>query len=323
MMVMMRFALLAAAAFFLQPVHDALAQSYPKGPINLVIPLASGDATDIAGRAMAEELSKLLKVPLVAINRPGAGGTVGTDSVVKAAKDGYTILLANNASLTFRRVLEPQNVTYDPQKDLTPLGLTTRIPTVVAVRPDAPYKTLGEMLETSKKNPGTVRLGNVGAGSVGDFTVQMINSLASARLTSVPFKGASPAIAALRGGHVEGVVVALGAIAGQFKGGAAHGVVISTKFPVFPGIPTMMELGYKQNIPGVWFGFFAPAGVPAEVTRALVPAVERAAKDPAIAVKLQTLGMVQDYGAPEKLMAEINEEYRSVSEIARRAGLIK
>ncbi|OGA19024.1 MAG: hypothetical protein A3I01_11545 [Betaproteobacteria bacterium RIFCSPLOWO2_02_FULL_65_24] len=320
---MVRIALLAAAAVLLQPVPDARAQGYPKGPINLVIPLASGDATDIAGRAMAEELGKLLKVPLVPINRPGAGGAVGTDSVVKAPKDGYTILLANNAALTFRRVLEPQNVTYDAQKDLTPLGLTTRIPTVVAVRPDAPSKSLRELLETSRKNPGTVRLGNVGAGSVGDFTVQMINSLTAAQLTSVPFKGASPAIAALRGGHVEGVVVALGAIAGQFKGGAAQGVVISTKFPGFPAIPTMAELGYKQNIPGVWFGFFAPAGVPAEVTRTLVPAVARAAKDPAIAAKLLTLGMVQDYRAPDQLMAEIRDEFRSVSELARKAGLIK
>ena len=320
---MMKVVLLAVVAIFLQPVHDVRAQGYPKGAINLIIPLASGDATDIAGRAMGEELSRLLKVPVVAINRPGAGGTVGTDSAVKAPKDGYTILLANNASLTFRRVLEPQNVTYDPQKDLTPLGLTTRIPTVVAVRDDAPYKTLAQMLEHSKKDPGKVRVGNVGAGSVGDFTVQIINSLTGAQITSVPFKGAAPAIAALRGSHVEGVVVALGAIAGQFKGGAARGVVISTKFPAFPGIPTMPELGYKQNIPGVWFGFFAPAGVPAEVASVLVAAVEKVAKDRAIAAKLLSLGMVQDYAPPDKLMAEINDEYRSVSEIARRAGLIK
>src|SRR3990172_246948 len=229
--------LLTVLALILGTVPHARAQAYPTGPISVVIPLSPGDAADIAARSMGEELSKLLKVPIVAVNRPGAGGTVGTDSVVKAAKDGYTILLANNASLTFRRVLEPQNVTYDPQKDLTPLGLTTRIPTVVAVRDDAPYKTLAQMLEQSKKNPGKVRVGNVGAGSVGDFTVQIINSLTGARLTSVPFKGASPAIAALRGSHVEGVVVALGAIAGQFKGGAAPGGGISTKIPRFPPIP--------------------------------------------------------------------------------------
>jgi tripartite-type tricarboxylate transporter receptor subunit TctC len=316
-------AVLTVAAIFPAMVRDVYAQSYPKGPINLVIPLAPGDATDIAGRLMGEELSKLLKTPIVVVNRPGAGGTVGVDSVVKAAKDGYTILLANNAALTFRRVLEPQNVAYDPQKDLTPLGLTTRIPSIIAIRTDAPYKTLDELVEYSKRNPSKVRVGNVGSGSVGDFAVQMINVLTGSQLTPIPFKGAAPAIAALRGGHVEGVAVALGAIAGQLKSGGAHGVVLSTRFPEFPNIPTMVDLKHKQNIPGVWFGFFAPAGIPAEATSALVAAVQRAASDPGIAGKLVPLGMVQDYGAPQKLVAEISDEFRSVEQMARRAGLIK
>jgi tripartite-type tricarboxylate transporter receptor subunit TctC len=119
--------LLAAALSFL-PVL-ALAQGYPKGPPSLVIPLTPGDATDIAARTMGEELAKQLKVPVVPVNRPGAGAALGTDSVVKAPKDGYTILITINAALTLRRVLEPQSAQYDPLKDLTPLGLSTRIPT--------------------------------------------------------------------------------------------------------------------------------------------------------------------------------------------------
>jgi tripartite-type tricarboxylate transporter receptor subunit TctC len=102
------------------------AQGYPNQTINLVIPLAAGDAADIACRAMGEELSKLLKTPIIVINRPGAGGTLGTDSVVKAKKDGYTIVLTNNAALIYNRIITPEFVAYDPFKDLTPLGLTTR-----------------------------------------------------------------------------------------------------------------------------------------------------------------------------------------------------
>jgi len=315
--------LLAVVSIFSGPVEDVRAQGYPRGAISLVIPLAPGDGIDIAGRAMADELSKLLKVPVVSINRPGAGGTVGTDSAVKAAKDGYTIVLANNAALTFRRVLEPQNVAYDPQKDLTPLGLSTRIPSMIVAAADAPFINFAEMVEYSKKNPNKVRVGTVGAGSVGDFDVQLINSLTGAGLVMVPFKGASPAITALRGGHVEAVAVALGAIAGQLKAGAARGIVISAKFPEFPKIPTMLELGHKQNLPGVWFGFFAPAGVPAEVTNALVPAIEKTVKNPAIVSRLLGLGMIQDYVPPDRQLAEIGEEHRTVEEIARRAGLIK
>ncbi len=303
--------------------QGALAQGYPRSPISLVIPLAPGDATDIAGRAMADELSRQLKVPVIAVNRPGAGGAVGTESVVRAAKDGYTIVLANNAALTFRRILEPENVNYDPAKDLVPLGLSSRIPSVIAVAADAPYRTFAEMVAYAKQNPGKVRVGTVGAGSVGDFDVQLINSLTGAGLVMVPFKGASPAITALRGGHIEAVAIALGAQVGQLKAGDARGIVISAKFPDFPDIPTLVELGYKQNLPGVWFGFFAPAGVPPEVVQLLVPAIEKAVREPAIASRLLGLGIVQVYAAPDRLLAEIGEEHRAVEQMARRSGLIK
>lgn len=322
---MVRIPLGWAAVALLVPVawQGALAQGYPRSPISLVIPLAPGDATDIAGRAMADELSRQLKVPVIAVNRPGAGGAVGTESVVRAAKDGYTIVLANNAALTFRRILEPENVNYDPAKDLVPLGLSSRIPSVIAVAADVPYRTFAEMVAYAKQNPGKVRVGTVGAGSVGDFDVQLINSLTGAGLVMVPFKGASPAITALRGGHIEAVAIALGALVGQLKAGDARGIVISAKFPDFPDIPTLVELGYKQNLPGVWFGFFAPAGVPPEVVQLLVPAIEKAVREPAIASRLLGLGIVQVYAAPDRLLAEIGEEHRAVEQMARRSGLIK
>src|SRR5579859_8166216 len=134
------------------------AQDYPRGPINLVIPLAPGDATDISARSMAEELSRELKVPIIPLNRPGGGGAIGTDAVVKAKNDGYTITLTNNAALIYRSILDPTNVTYDPLKDLTPLGLAMRSPSVLAVRADAPYKTFAEMVDYAKRHPGGVHI---------------------------------------------------------------------------------------------------------------------------------------------------------------------
>src|SRR5918996_2949327 len=299
------------------------AQGYPHQTINLVIPLAPGDAADIACRSMAEELSKLLKVPIIVVNRPGAGGTLGTDSVVKAKKDGYTILLTNNAALIYNRIITPESVAYDPFKDLTPLGLTTRFPLLLLVRQDAPYRSFNEMVEFAKKNPGKVRVGTVGSGSVGHFTLEIINSLTGAGLTMVPFKGASPGVTALLGGHVEGGVLALGTLLSHLKSGAMRGILASKKIPEFPEIPTLPQLGYRQNLFGVWLAFFAPSGVPPEVTRALIPAVEKAVKDPGVASKLAGLGMIQEYVAPEKLLAEIREEHRTVEEIAKKAGLVK
>jgi tripartite-type tricarboxylate transporter receptor subunit TctC len=130
--------LLAIVALVLSAAPFARAQSYPSSAITLVIPLAPGDGTDVAGRIMAEELAKLLKVPIVPVNRPGAGMAIGTDSVVKARKDGYTILITPNAALVSGRILNPETVSYDPLKDLTPLGLATRTPVILTVRGDAP-----------------------------------------------------------------------------------------------------------------------------------------------------------------------------------------
>lgn len=299
------------------------AQGYPNQAINLVMPLAPGDAADIACRAMGEELSKLLKVPIIVVNKPGAGGTLGTDSAVKAKKDGYTIVLTNNAALIYNRILTPESVAYDPFKDLTPLGLATRFPLLLIVRPDAPYKSFNEMVEFAKKNPGKIRVGTVGAGSVGHFTLEIINSLTGAGLTMVPFKGASPGVTALLGGHVEGGVLALGTLLSHVKSGAMKGILTSSKIPEYPEIPTLPQLGYRQNLFGVWLAFFAPTGVPAEVSKALIPAIEKVVKDPAVAAKLAGLGMVQDYVPPEKLFAEIREEHRTVEEVAKKAGLVK
>src|SRR5437667_5140346 len=299
------------------------AQDYPKGPINLVIPLAPGDATDTSARAIADELSRELKVAIVPVNRPCSGGARGTDLVVKSKPDCYTIVLTNNASLVFRSILDPKTANYNPLTDLTPLGLAMRSPSILAVRGDATYKSFGEMVEHAKKNPGSVRIGTAGAGSVGDFCVLTLNSLTGAGLTTVPFTGASPAVTAVLGGHVEGVVLALGTMTGHLRSGTLRGIVISSRYPDFPDIPTLSELGYPEQLFGIWVGFFAPANLPAEVTRALVPALERAIRSPAIGAKLKPLGMLMEYSPPEKLLAEIRQEHARVQGLARKAGFLK
>ena len=298
-------------------------QGYPNQAINLVLPYAPGDAGDVAGRVLAEDLAKHLKVSIIPVNRPGAGATTGTDSVVTAKKDGYTILIAPNAALISARILNPDTVRYDPFKDLTPLGMAFRSPLVLTVRSDAEYKNFKELIEYAKKNPGKVRVGTFGVGSGGHFAVEIINSITGAGMTMVPFKGASPAITALLGGHVEAVCPALGTVASHLKSGSLRGVVMSGKFPEFPDIPMLEQLGYRQKLWGVWWAFFSPAGIPAEVSATLVPAIEKIAKNPANAAKLAALGIVQDYAPADKLLAEIREEYKIVEEISKKAGLIK
>jgi len=320
---MKRFAQRIVLAFALICLPAAAqAQPFPTGPISVVVPLAPGDAADIAARALGEEISRLLKTPVLAINRPGAGGAVGTNSVVQARKDGHTILFAQNGALTFRAVLDPQSVTYDALRDLVPLGIAARTPSILAVRSGAPYRTFAELIQYSKKNPGQVRMGHPGPGSVGEFGVQLINALTGAELVPVPYNGAAPGIAALRGGHIEGVVLSLGALSAHIKSGAFLGLVASSRFPEFD-IPTMRELGYREELFGIWFSFLAPAGIPEDARKALVGAIEQAVKAPAIAARLAPLGILQSYAAPEQAAAEIREEFKRVSEMARKTGLVK
>jgi tripartite-type tricarboxylate transporter receptor subunit TctC len=308
--------LLGAAPF-------ALAQGYPRGTINLVIPVAAGDAADVAGRTMAEELSRLLRVPVAVVNRPGAGAVLGAGEVARSRKDGYTILLTVNSALTFRPVLDPKTIPYDTSRDLTPLGLAARTPAILVVRNDAPFGDFAQFIEYAKRSPGKVRVGTAGVGSSGHIFIETINSLTGAGITMVPYTGASPAVTGLQGGFIEGVVVSLGAIAGHLRSGAMRGIVMSSKFPDLPQVPTMVELGYPQNLLGVWMAFFAPAGVPADVTAALIPAIEKAVRSPAIAARLLPLGVVTQYQPPEAVVDEMRREYRTVETVARRAGLIE
>ena len=301
----------------------AQTQAFPNGPINIVVPLAPGDAADTTVRLLADELAKTLRTSVAVTNRPGVGGALGTNTVVQAKKDGHTILFAQNSALTFRPVLEPLSVSYDTARDLVPLGISSRTPSVLVVRGDAPYRTLAELIEHAKKYPGSVRIGHPGVGSVGDFCIQLINALTGAQLLTVPYAGASPAATALRGGHIEGVVLALGALSGQIKAGALHGIVASSRVPEMPELRTMRELGYAEELFGIWFSFLAPAGIPEDARKALVGAIEQAVKEPGIAARLAPLGILQAHGTPEQQIAETRDELKRVTDLAKRTGVVK
>ncbi|MBL0420070.1 tripartite tricarboxylate transporter substrate binding protein [Ramlibacter sp. AW1] len=296
----------------------SFAQGYPSAPITVVIPLAPGDAADTAARAMSEELSRQLKTPIVVQNRPGAGGSIGVQAVTSARPDGYTILFTQNGPLTIRRVFEPAAAGFDPLKELTPLAITTRTPSILVARRDAPFNTFEEMVAHAKRNPGGVRVGNAGPGSAGDVSVHIINAQAGTDMTSVPYKGAAPAVTDVLGGQVEGVILGLGALSAHLRSGALKPIAISSPFPELPNVPTLGKLGYKQDLLGVWLAFLAPSGVPAEVTRALMPALERAAKSPALAERLLPLGIAQDWVPADRLAETITREYDTVSEISRK-----
>lgn len=299
------------------------AQSFPNGPINIVVPLAPGDAADTTVRLLAEEMAKAMNSSVVVTNRPGAGGAIGANAVVQAKKDGQTLLFAQNSALTFRPVIAPQEASYDPARDLVPLGISSRTPSVLVVRSDAPYRTLAELIEHAKKEPGRIRIGHPGPGSVGDFCIQLIGALTGAQLLAVPYAGAAPSVTALRGEHIEGVVLALGALSAHIKAGTFRPLVSSSRVAELPDVRTMRELGYAEELFGIWFGFLAPAGIPDDARKVLVGAIEQAIKSPAVATRLAPLGIVQSYATPEQQIAETRDELKRVSDLAKKTGLVK
>ena len=254
----------------------------------------------ISPRAPWGTISRPPKTPVLSINRPGAGGAVGTNVVVHARKDGHTILFAQNSALTFRAVLDPQSVTYDALRDLVPLGIASHTPTILVVRSNAPYRNFAELIEYSKKKPGQVRIGHPGAGSVGEFCVHLINDMTVRELVPVPYIGAAPTITALRGGHIEGIVLSLGDLSAHIKSGAFRGLVASSRFPEIADVPTMGELGYQEELFGIWFSFLAPQGIPEDARKALVGAIEQAVKAPAVTARLASLGIIQIYATPDQ-----------------------
>ena len=319
----MIFASMMAAVSLLCGVPELLAQKYPDRPITLVLPMAPGDALDLTGRSMGEELSKLLKVPVTPLNKPGATATLGTDMVAKAKKDGYTLLLTNSASLVNAKILQPEIVPYDALKDLAPLGMAIVVPLVIVARKDVPFKNAKELVDYAKKNPGIVRCGTMGANSTGDLNVWLFQMVTGIEMNMVPFKGASPAVTALLGGHVDVVSVAITPMLSHLRSGALRGMVTSKSLSEFPDVPTIDQLGYGKNLLHSWSAFFAPAGVPAEVTETLVPALEKVIRNPAISSRLTPLGIQPDYEPPDKVLIRMSEEYKMVEEIAKKYKMVK
>lgn len=299
-------------------VQTSQAQTYPSQTIQVVVPMAPGDTVDLAGRAIAAEMSKLLNTPVVVVNKPGGGSTVGADFVAKGKKDGYTLLFANS-NIYFAHGMNPQDVPYDPLKDLEVLCLAVSTPLTITVKGDAPWKTFQELIDFMKKNPNQVRGSSSGVGSVGHFNFEIIQYETGAPINMIPYKGASPAMTALLGGHVEISTLSFSLIYPQMTAGALRPLVISNKVAKHPDIPTLKQLGYKRDLFPVRFGFYAPAGLPDAVKKALVEPMKKAIQNPEVVSAIEKIGAVEDYRIGEDFRKIIVEEHSTVRELVKLA----
>jgi tripartite-type tricarboxylate transporter receptor subunit TctC len=299
------------------------AQPYPNYPIQIVVPNDPGSVGDTAARSLTDELSKILKTPVIVLAKPGASSTLGTDFVAKSKKDGYTIVYANTSAVVYAKATNPEIVPYDPAKDLEPLGLHCFFPLTVAVQENSSWKTFKELVDYAKKNPGSIRFGLHGQGTIDHFGLEIIKSLTGAQFTVVPFKGAAATTTALLGGHVDAIVIANGLVRPHVQAGKVRMLLVTNKMREFPNVPTTTELGYKQSLPSAWFAWFGPAGLSEEVKRILIPALEKTVKNPELEQKLEKLGLVVDYKSPEELKKIMASDYETARALAIKLGLGK
>jgi tripartite-type tricarboxylate transporter receptor subunit TctC len=299
------------------------AQQYPNKPIQLIMPIPAGGGGDVNGRIMLDDLTKILGQQIIVSNKPGASDTLGTDALAKSKKDGYTLGYTSSAAMVYARVTNPESVPYDPVKDFDCLALHTFFPLAIAVQASSPWKTFNELVDYAKKNPGKLRVSTAGVGSTSNFDVQLVQSLTGAEFTHVPFKGGEAVVTALLGGHVEVSFDIIGKFIPHVEAGKLRLLLVSRKVAGFPNLPTIRELGYSRDLLSGWHAMFGPAGLPEDVKKVLVPAIEKAMKQPGGKGKIENLGYVVEYKSPEELKKLIIDDYETAKAIAVKLGLGK
>jgi tripartite-type tricarboxylate transporter receptor subunit TctC len=260
------------------------AQDYPTKPVTMIVPFPPGGVADIVGRPLAASMEKVLKQPVLVVNRSGAGGAVGTTAAAKAAPDGYTILMSLS-SISIFPVSDPINGKPAPYQlsDFAPIALVTSDPTVLVVAADGPYKTIQEFIASAKAYPNQINYSSSGVYGTLHVAMEMFAAAAGIKMFHVPYQGGGPAVTALLGGQVHALASGPAAAVGQIRGGKMRALAGwgDKRLPLMPDLPTFKELGYKDVEFYIWSGVFAPAATPAPVITRLREAVRAAVADPA------------------------------------------
>jgi tripartite-type tricarboxylate transporter receptor subunit TctC len=296
------------------------ADPYPSKLITIVVPQAPGGANDIIGRVLAQALPPVLGGPVIAENRQGAGGNVGTAYVARQPKDGYTLLVTAQSAQTINPFLY-RNIGFDPVKDFDPVMVVGVAPYMLAVNPNFPARNLRELVALAKQSPGTIHYASAGNGTVNHLLGEMLKTAAGIDIVHVPYRGAAPAATDVVSGQVP---MTFGSIAGLLpfvKAGQlrALGVCTETRTQLAPELPTLAE-----TIPGLcanaWYGMFVPAGTPREIVLRLNTEITKLLMAPEIKDRFAGLGVEVAPSSPEQLAILMREDLARWAKIVKDSG---
>jgi tripartite-type tricarboxylate transporter receptor subunit TctC len=310
--------LVAACAALLAPLLAA-AQSPPPWPartVTLIVPFAAGGTTDIVARLVGARLARTWGQSVVVENRPGAGGNIGGAVVAKAAPDGYTLLVPSGSILTVNPYLY-QDMGFDARKDLAPITSMASGPMIVVVHPSVPAKTLRELVDYAKANPGTVNMGSAGIGSQVHMAGEGFADAAGIDVKHVPYKGEALAYNDLIGGQIQLIVGNIAAASGFARAGKLRALAVTSKerSKMLPEVPTAEEAGLPGFESTGWFGLMAPAGTPNAIVDRIQADTARVLADPEVQTALATQGMTAIGSTPAEMAAQIAEESKKWSRV--------
>jgi tripartite-type tricarboxylate transporter receptor subunit TctC len=299
----------------------AAAEDYPARPITMIVPFTPGGGTDIMARLVADRLGRSLGKPVLVDNKPGAGGTIGTDLAARAEPNGYTLMMGSVSTISINPSLY-KNLATNPLKDLAPVGIFASTPSVLAVPNTLPVNSVQELVAYAKKNPGKVNFGSAGSGTSHHLSGELFKMQAGIEAQHIPYKGSAPALLGLIRGDVQILIANMPSLKPAIDGKQIRPLALTSleRSPQFPGMPTVAESGLPGFEVVVWYGIFAPKGTPDAIVAKLNSELRKIAAAPDVQKKLADEGADPVVASPAEFEQRIRRDYEKWKKVVEASG---
>jgi tripartite-type tricarboxylate transporter receptor subunit TctC len=308
----------ACCALFAGHGAAQTSDKWPARPIQLVVPFAPGGSNDVFARPLASKLSEMLGQPVVVENRAGAGSVIGANMVAKSKPDGHTLLFVSSSLATSAAV---QNPPYDPYKDFSAVARVATAPFVILTRHGFPAKTVAELVQYAKANPGTINYGSAGLGDIAQLATELLSMTVGAKMTAINYKGIAPAQLDLVAGRIDLIITTVASIRGTPAAKLPMlAVTTAERVPELPNIPTVRESGIDYAV-DIWWGVFAPSGLPEDIRTRLNEAVTKIIVQPEFSGFLKNGGAATAPSTPQELQSILSKDITRWRTTAEKAGI--
>jgi len=310
----------ASTLFGLTP-KTAWAERYPSRPVRLVIPYTPGGGTDLVGRVLAEGISQAIGQPVIVENKPGAGTIIGSEMVAKSPPDGYTLLLNTGAHAINASLIK--SLPYSTEKSFESIALVCRGPNMLVTRADSPFKTVKDVIDYARANPGKLNYGSSGNGTAVHLAGELFKMMAKVNIVHIPYRGGGPAYTDLLGGQIDLVFGTAAGVGKYVSSGRMNALAVTSaeRSPSWPQVPTIAESGVPGYVADVWYAVFAAGGTPADIVAVLNDAVRKTSQADLFHTRVENEGLVAAVGTPQDLTRFVNAEIQRWREVVEAGNI--